>query len=553
MKMQSLAVIFAIIIIPIVIAVSIYINIQEDTLTLQTSYDTKLHNATYDAIKAFQLNELNSNTQNIATEKIRDIEASVQTFYNSLAMSLNLDAFGEDELGSYIPALAYTLYDGYYIYSAFYNIETGQYERGLKPYIYYSARYQKSGIDITVNYTLDNYVTIYGYINGEYITKSGYIINPSLVTEDNGTTLRYKGHLIEPETLREINTETYTNNNQYHQYKYTITENNQRTKIYLDGDTWYRFSVDRRRIDLTREGDIPETPEDNSAYSYYKEAKVFSEWVINNLGKNGANIKLGDAVGYVGNENSDDNVYFISPEIANESIFNLMEDDPEDDASIFNEHRRNVIKYAIQTNLNSAIAGYNQISQVEDTTYNFKMPILQENDWDSILNNVSLISFMQGFPIKGAYYNGYSIVTNNENREFVDPDFIYFSNNDGTTVGEYHSIYDYEALSEIPNIVGYRNIDFGKKKISVSENENDAQYFYAQYKDACYNCIITTFAKNNNPNLYVVTDSENNIGREKTFSEYLEWLDTNYPDIAKAYYTAIAREKYSSYKSNKFE
>lgn len=552
MKMQSLAVIFAIIIIPIVIAVSIYINIQEDTLTLQTSYDTKLHNATYDAIKAFQLNELNSNTQNIATEKIRDIEASVQTFYNSLAMSLNLDAFGEDELGSYIPALAYTLYDGYYIYSAFYNTETGKYERGLKPYIYYSARYQKSGIDITVNYTLDNYLTIYGFVNGDYITRSGYLINPNLVTDDNGTTLRYKGHLIGPETLKEMNTETYSSNT-YHQYKYNITENNQREKIYYDpvSNSWYRFSVDRRRIDLTR--NIPTTLQDNSAYSYYKEAKVFSEWVINNLGEYGANIKIGDAVGYVGNENSDDNVYFISPEIANESIFNIIENDPEDDTSIFNEHRRNVIKYTIQTNLNSAIAGYNQISQVEDTTYNFKMPVLQEYDWDSILNNVSLISFMQGLPIKGAYYNGYSIVTNNKNREFVDPDFIYFSNDNEEHGGEYHSIYDYEALSGTPNLVGYRNIDFGRKKISVSENVNDSQYFYTRDKDACYNCIITTFVRNNNPNLYIVTDSANNIGREKTFSEYLQWLDTNYPEIAKAYYTAIAREKYASYKSNNLE
>ena len=541
MKMQSLAVIFAIIIIPIVIAVSIYINIQKDTLTLQTSYDTKLHNATYDAIKAFQLNEINSNTQNIATEKIRDIEASVETFYNSLAMSLNLDAYGEEELGSYIPALAYTLYDGYYIYSAFYNTETKKYERGLKPFIYYSARYQKSGKDITVNYTLDNYITVYGFVNGEYVTKSGYLINPSLITEDNGTTLKYNGHLIEPEVLKEINTETY-NTNTYHQYKYNITENNQKEKIYFDGSSWYRFSVDRRRIDLTR--DIPTTLEDNSAYSYYKEAKEFSTWINEKLG----DIKLGDAVGYAGNQNPNENVYYISSELANENIFDLTNNDPENDASIFSEHRRNVIKYAIQTNLNSAIAGYNKIAQIDDTTYNFKMPVLKEYDWDNILNNISLISFMQGLPIKGTYYNGYSIVTNNKNREFIDPNFIYFSSEDST---EYHSIYDYEKLSQMSNIVGYRNIDYGRKKISNSETTNDTKYYYSHDKDACYNCIITTFARNNNPNSYIVTDADNDKGREKTFSEYLQWLNANYPEIAKVYYTAIAREKYVSYKSNK--
>ena len=117
MKMQTLAIIFAIIIIPISIVVSIYVRTQIDTLSLQTTYDTKLNNATYDAVKAFQLNEINSNTQNIATEKIRDIEASVETFYNSLAMSLNLGAFDEEQLSPYVPAIVYTLYEGYYIYA----------------------------------------------------------------------------------------------------------------------------------------------------------------------------------------------------------------------------------------------------------------------------------------------------------------------------------------------------------------------------------------------------------------------------------------------------
>ena len=75
MKIQGLAVIFAIIIIPISLVISTYVQSQVDTITLQTSYDTKLDNATHDAVKAFQLNEINSNTQNVDTEKIRDIEA----------------------------------------------------------------------------------------------------------------------------------------------------------------------------------------------------------------------------------------------------------------------------------------------------------------------------------------------------------------------------------------------------------------------------------------------------------------------------------------------
>ncbi|MFQ9768582.1 MAG: hypothetical protein ACLRYC_00695 [Clostridia bacterium] len=69
MKLQSWIVVFAIIVIPIVLVMSLYIQVQINYVNLQGNYDTVLNNATYDAIKAFQINELNSTTQNIAQEK----------------------------------------------------------------------------------------------------------------------------------------------------------------------------------------------------------------------------------------------------------------------------------------------------------------------------------------------------------------------------------------------------------------------------------------------------------------------------------------------------
>lgn len=59
MKFQNLAVIFAIIVIPISLIMSAVIQSNIDTINMQTSYDTKLSNATYDAVKAFQLNTIN--------------------------------------------------------------------------------------------------------------------------------------------------------------------------------------------------------------------------------------------------------------------------------------------------------------------------------------------------------------------------------------------------------------------------------------------------------------------------------------------------------------
>ena len=110
MKLQSWIVVFAIIVIPIVLVMSLYIQVQINYVNLQGNYDTVLNNATY-AIKAFQINELNSTTQNIAQEKIRDVEASVTTFYNSLATNFGQSGYSEEELKSFVPALVYTLYD----------------------------------------------------------------------------------------------------------------------------------------------------------------------------------------------------------------------------------------------------------------------------------------------------------------------------------------------------------------------------------------------------------------------------------------------------------
>ena len=65
MKIQYLAVVFVIIMLPISLIFSAYTGAQVDTLKLQISYDITVDNATYDAIKAFQLNTINSSTSDL--------------------------------------------------------------------------------------------------------------------------------------------------------------------------------------------------------------------------------------------------------------------------------------------------------------------------------------------------------------------------------------------------------------------------------------------------------------------------------------------------------
>lgn len=116
MKYQNFAVIFVLILLPISIVLSNYIKTQTDTLALETNYQTKLADSTYDAIAAYQMNSLN--TQSVTGESVKSyVLASVNTFFTTLATNMGMSSASKNLLLPYIPAILFTTYDGYYIYS----------------------------------------------------------------------------------------------------------------------------------------------------------------------------------------------------------------------------------------------------------------------------------------------------------------------------------------------------------------------------------------------------------------------------------------------------
>ena len=61
MKLSNVSVIFTIITIPIILLLSYYISLQIDTINMQTAYNTKLLDATKEAIEAFEINTVEWN------------------------------------------------------------------------------------------------------------------------------------------------------------------------------------------------------------------------------------------------------------------------------------------------------------------------------------------------------------------------------------------------------------------------------------------------------------------------------------------------------------
>lgn len=571
MKIQDLAIIFIIIIVPISIVLSAYTQFQIETLNLQTLYDTKLTSATYDAIRAFQINTANSTMSELSNSKMRDIEASVTTFKNSIMSTFGLNGYSDEELDNYIPALVYTMYDGFYIYSPYentnylyeyardnneniiydaitgkpkYKIENGEKVPidnngetmyGLKPYITYSCRYDNGNMDIVITYSLDNFITISGTINGKYINDEGYLIDG--ITQDASGNIFYNGvHITTEQNLTEWIGEG--TNGKYYPY---IKLNG--TKYYYDdgnGDTSKAEIFYISNGTLTTQGDYKGAKavqfyndvikNNDSAIKYYKKAMEFTDRVkgygIGDLTYDDAYemVKTGAVYTKTKLWNGDTRKIF---------VFNTDTTKPEKniecEMSNYNQHRLAVIRQKIESNLSIAISNYNKYSKVREIQ--FQMPQLKEEEWNSVMNNISLISFVQGLYIGGKVYNGYTVVNNSESKEVIREENIYILGKDKY----YHRIGD-NYLNDENNIqtatpAGRVNLDFKRKSILINSGTNSKTVYYYPLRDynASYSSIVT----------------QNDV---TTYDDIYAYINSQNDTLKKAFYTALGREREGQYK-----
>lgn len=594
MKLQNLAIIFIVIILPIAVVLNSYVSANMKTIELQLSYDMKLKEATYEAIQAFQLNTVNSNTSTLADSKIRDIQASVNAFFTSVESKFSMNGYNKKALQNHIPALVYTLYDGYYIYTPYENVvdKSGETIEGagketiydLKPYVYYSCRYKTGITDVVITYSLDTYITITGMCNGKPIELSGYLLSD--VTEGSDGTIYYRGNKIDTEHLtetvifegepvelpyRKINgTKYYVGQGDSNKSKkvYRLTANGilertesvpginygrrgrgtingkQLTYRPMNGKNYY-FDDEENKVYEQDEAtgtiqEVPDTPEtlfiknNTNALDYYTQALELQKSIISSeLG----GLTVGDAVDEAGTkiftgadekykdyemENADKIMIFGELDSGGKSI--------EDEDSNFNAHRKSIIKYCVEKNLSVAISNFDKVSI---TSTNFEMPKLKEEEWDRLTNNIGMISFLQGLSIGSKVYNGYAVINNSQNEEFVSEDSIYIETNDNN----YHRVECMKLADEQDNITGaHFNINYNVKSMSylitneaTGEQSTATKYYYPRKAFACYHCLVEQNQVNPESKKAILGNAHNS-------------------KLATEYYTALGRERYGLYR-----
>ena len=221
MKMENIAIIFALIMIPITLVFSAIMRNKMNALKLEMEYTKVLNTATYDAIKALEDNtsvyyinqeyitgsniewsRLNQNPKptnfflnysTVADSLKRSAEAMINTFLNGISLNLGTSTVGKETYKANIPALVVVMYNGYYIYSPE-TSATGGLDHTLKPFAFYSEQYG----NLVVNYSLDDFVTVFGAVPpGKSLAEpySGYIVDLStidaiigMVNDDPATT-----------------------------------------------------------------------------------------------------------------------------------------------------------------------------------------------------------------------------------------------------------------------------------------------------------------------------------------------------------------------------
>ncbi len=681
MKIQNLAIIFLVIILPILMILGYYLKLQEDTLKKQSEYNAKLSSSVKEGIRAYEINTVNWREKK--GEERRNVTASVNTFLTSLANNLNISGTSKEYMVNYVPAVAVTMYSGYYIYSPAYVSDVLETEQGVQLYfngteltteysasgalndvaykpasgatsvrnanytyvdetgkeikknytfttdaaqalkaykhslsnqIAYSGTYKKGTVNVTINYTLDNRIYIYGKDGVKDIQEQGNLVYFDNATckmpritvspgakDEKGITVntridetKYFDSNIEPEILTEQI--SYRNNSGKDvlgtfMYIYDITNE----KLYYDGETdrFFTLNHNREKSFLSSSEDIKagdngcrfksvsvltsdstykklyqalngrdkgkwyigikedskkvtevgpgveiidtefkETAYkfgfspiyvDYSAISYYVEAYAFTNWMKNRLGGEVIQTKI------VYDEETKQ--YKNVTETLRDIFVITKENDMEVEGSTIWEHKRNIMIDSINSNLNLSISSYSRNSVNE-----YKLPVLSSLDWDQVFKNLSMIAFFQGVPIGLKTYNNYAIATSSLNRDYVDPDGIFFSCKSQLYHRPYCTKITTKDIEE--GYTGYRSVEY---TLRTNENKDKTITYYYQHDQqatpralnknselACYECIVNKANYERTIAKTATTQAEKDIKNVQV----------------KAYKEALARERY---------
>jgi len=412
MKIQHWAIIFIIIILPISIICRNVISKKNWLLRDETRYNNIIDNATYDAVaQIVEVSEELEYGKNIPmTYGVAN--AAIDRFFNTLSVNFNMP-IGREKAEAYfcqyIPAIVIVGYDGLFVYS-YEETEKG-YDFTLKPKIPYAYTYRipNSRKSVTVNFTLDNYVTLY-FSDDEFLVGAP---DANGIPDDGGTHVLegYVGEFLDVDQngiddLKDFyDTETGL--------LIAVPEDKEQ---YVDNDDPYGLNVYQDNVER-RKYILNTLPMYTDNISYILKQLFESGRIDSSNPARGLDIFYEDGA-------KQDYVY---DDDGNTII----------EASDFNTLRRETIIGLITSVLKEEFNQHNDYADSLGVTYNFNLPEIGRDQWNNTIDDISVLAFFQGMPM-GAdyYYNNYSL----GGARIVKANYLYAETVKGWD-GEDHKVY----------------------------------------------------------------------------------------------------------------
>ncbi len=288
-----------------------------------------------------------------------------------------------------------------------------------------------------------------------------------------------------------------------------------------------------------------------SAYEYYKHAYEFSRAVLGTP-VSGYKDKAGKSVtpaGYGLKDLRTTNATIYNEENSTTKIseygdFAIFDgENIEYPNSNFNKHRSSIIRYVVETNLQTAISSFESKAGGTD----FIMPKISETDWEVIENDVCAISFLQGLNLGDKKYNGYSVVANNLTPAYIDENDIYILATDSYGNRIYSRPNDNTINSS--NIITGLGYEPGIWKINFEMKQDKSTGTTIYYEPLSY---IASDGQTGYLASYSSIIGSSGFVPIKSTGGIYNYMKNTVTDtrLKRAYYTALARERWGSYNDN---
>ncbi|PKM95299.1 MAG: hypothetical protein CVU84_06365 [Firmicutes bacterium HGW-Firmicutes-1] len=106
------------------------------------------------------------------------------------------------------------------------------------------------------------------------------------------------------------------------------------------------------------------------------------------------------------------------------------------DETLFDEVRRRTIVETLQKEIGYYINRHNEVAKQYGISYQFSLPVIEDEDWYRTLDDIGMLAFFQGMPMgfEAEYYNNYAF----GGAQVIKGDSYYIQADPGSTINYYH-------------------------------------------------------------------------------------------------------------------